>query len=489
MATVHVSCISLVRRPDRRRAIRDRVKPHLPNLTFFNAIDKEEPSAIAAVDESILPRVRVMPRAKRGAREAKAACIASHVALLRRCIKRNSFPHIVLEDDIAVANNEWGVKLPASFPTDGICLLGGLLNAVRVADMKAFHANGTADRIASRFKHGINEIDKRAYRVSSTAAYYVPNVSVANDFLSDLSRRKSLTHLDIEMHKSPSVAYLLFPSPFVSNIETAAQSDIITSQSMLFSSRYTRLPKRSIDPGIAPIVRRSSDAPFDIGRQPIVVITHVYRPAAHDQWRRVKWPHGRIVMLCDCDSDTAVKYVCDNLVVVTANREDTKRGLVHSIDKKTLAFKGFDTSILFASRQNVECAWFVEGDVAFDADAMSSMLTRHARRPDDLIGTGDSSRSDAWTYNRTMCRYACELRVGTLVSICRCSRRLLQEVVRLARKGTVCYIEKLLPSICVVKKWSFFQLKKGVDVDRRYSISPKKSSICRTARLPLHACK
>ena len=243
----YVSCISLRRRPDRRKAMLKNIKhpkhPHLPNLVFFDAIDKLVPRMIHAVDPTILPRVRVLPRAKPGAREAKAACIASHVALLKRAIARNEFPHIILEDDITVESPRVGVKLPkaSAFPKDSICLLGGLLNSVRVKDINAFHRNGTAARVSSQLRRGINRIDKSAYRVSSTAAYYVPNARVAADFLSDLSRRKHLTHLDIEMHHSPHVSYLLFPSPFRSDTTTAAQSDIITSQSMLFSSRYTRL--------------------------------------------------------------------------------------------------------------------------------------------------------------------------------------------------------------------------------------------------------
>lgn len=234
-----VTCISLKRRSDRRQQIRRNVVPHFPKLEFFNAVDKQHPETIP---RGILERVRVMPRAGADAKHGKAACIASHLAVLQRAIRRNLFPHIVIEDDVRVVARR--VRIP-SLPRNAITLLGGHLNPVRLSDVRRFHTSGIAQRLSNTLRPGVVRIDKSRYRISSAAAYFVPSADVAREFLEGLERKRSLTHFDIEMHDSPMVTHILFPSPFESDMSTARASDIINSQSIFFTSRYTRHPNQN----------------------------------------------------------------------------------------------------------------------------------------------------------------------------------------------------------------------------------------------------
>ena len=125
---LHVTCISLTFRTDRRDAIRHNVVTHLPQLVFFDAVDAMENH----LPFDMLTRMKVMPKAKEGAREKKTACWASHVQVLERAVAHGAFPHLVMEDDVCVPES-FDVPLD-DIPKDGVCFLTGKMNAAKVKD-------------------------------------------------------------------------------------------------------------------------------------------------------------------------------------------------------------------------------------------------------------------------------------------------------------------------------------------------------------------
>jgi len=231
---LHVTCISLTSRTDRRDAIRRNVASHLPQLVFFDAVDPEH------VPRDILQRMQVMPKAKEGSKERKSACWASHIRVLEEAVDANAFPHLVLEDDVCI---------PASFdvpldtlPTDGVSFLGGKMNAPKIKDFKEFErARRTCAITAAMTRNAANPLDKTTFRISSSSAYVVPTREVAHALLGYLYTKKHITHFDIDLFKCPAVTSMWFPSPFQSDRETARVSSILTSQTQLFTTEYTRM--------------------------------------------------------------------------------------------------------------------------------------------------------------------------------------------------------------------------------------------------------
>ena len=235
-ARPHVTCISLRRREDRRARMNATVRPHFPQMRFFDAVDAARPRDIP---REILSRMRVMPLAPETARHRKAAGWASHAAVLEGALRRNAFPHIVLEDDVEVAAT---ARVPyASLPRDAITMLAGRITAVHFKDMRRFNESGAPRRIAAALRRGVHRIDKGRYRLTSAAAYYVPTAEVARRFLEEARARRSLTHFDCELYDSSVVTHFWFPSPFRSDVATAGASDIMPSQSTLFDTDYTPL--------------------------------------------------------------------------------------------------------------------------------------------------------------------------------------------------------------------------------------------------------
>lgn len=191
--------------------------------------------------------MRVMPLASETARHRKAAGWSSHAAVLKNALKRNAFPHIIMEDDVELVAST--PRIPyASLPRDAITMLAGRITSVKFKDMKTFNEKGLPQRIARGLKRGVQRIDKRKYRLTSAAAYYVPSADVAKRFLEEAMSRKSLTHFDCELFDSTVVTHFFFPSPFQSDTSTASSSDIMPSQSTLFASDYTPLHRSTPSP-------------------------------------------------------------------------------------------------------------------------------------------------------------------------------------------------------------------------------------------------
>lgn len=233
-----VVCISLSHRHDRRDTIERCVQPHVPQLEFFDAVSP------STVPFDILSRMKVMPKAGPDAKARKAACFASHVAVLRRALDDGTFPLIVLEDDLIVPEAMLTNDEMKKLPNDSVCLLGGCLQSRTLSPdaLRAFRER--ASIITSQMTPGVNVIDKGVYRVSSSAAYFVPTSAVAHKLLDDLvyikpGTKGALTHYDIHLDQSSVVTTLWFPSPFESSDEAYA-SDIMTSQTAAFTREYLR---------------------------------------------------------------------------------------------------------------------------------------------------------------------------------------------------------------------------------------------------------
>ena len=212
------------------------IRPYFPQMRFFDAIDASDPRSIPS---EILSKMRVMPMAPETARYKKAAGWSSHATVLRNAIRRNAFPHIVLEDDIELTSTHPRAIPYATLPKDSITMLAGRITSVRFKDMKTFNERGYPQRIARKLRNGIQTIDKQKYRLTSAAAYYIPSADVARRFLEEALSRNSLTHFDCELFDSSVVTHLWFPSPFQSDTSTASSSDIMPSQSTFFASDYT----------------------------------------------------------------------------------------------------------------------------------------------------------------------------------------------------------------------------------------------------------
>ena len=234
VVSLHVTCISLTSRIDRRDHLRDEVTPHLPQLVVFDAIKPSE------ADDAIVARMKVMPKAKEGAREKKSACWNSHVSVLRGAIAANTFPHLIMEDDITIPSS-FDVPIDA-LPKDGVCFLAGKINAAKVKDFKEFEKAGRAKSIASTMaRDSANRLDKSVFRISSSAAYVVPTRKVAQSLLAYLETKNKITHYDIDLFECPVTTSMWYPSPFHSEKETAKTSDIMPSQSQFFTTDYTRM--------------------------------------------------------------------------------------------------------------------------------------------------------------------------------------------------------------------------------------------------------
>jgi len=234
VVSLHVTCISLTSRTDRRDAIFDNVIPHLPQLVFFDAITPSN------ADDTIVRRMRVMPKAKEGAREKKSACWNSHVSVLRGAIAANAFPHLIMEDDVTITAS-FDVAVDA-LPTDGVCFLAGKINAAKVKDFKEFERAGRPGAITSTMRRDcVNRLDKSVFRISSSAAYVVPTREVAQSLLEYLENKPHITHYDIDLCECPVTTSMWYPSPFESEKETARRSDIMTSQTQFFTTEYTRM--------------------------------------------------------------------------------------------------------------------------------------------------------------------------------------------------------------------------------------------------------
>lgn len=92
MDTIPILVINLERRPDRKRAMQERLGNH-PNVTFLKAIDMRDPNA---------PLMPVEPG--KNFKMGERACYASHVMAWKWVQSHPSSPAIILEDDAVL---EW----------------------------------------------------------------------------------------------------------------------------------------------------------------------------------------------------------------------------------------------------------------------------------------------------------------------------------------------------------------------------------------------
>lgn len=232
--------------------------------------------------------------------------------------------------------------------------------------------------------------------------------------------------------------------------------------------------------------RRAVMSSGTIGKQPIVLMTHNHSDKLATMWKNIPWPHGEKIVVCDCDRSVVEKFD-HNMIQVIVDHKHTESNMKTSLDQDRLKWKAVDTTILYLSSHDFQYAWMIENDVAFDPQTLADIMSKYVDSNYDFLAPGDTYRGDDWYWHQSKCNYACELRLGALVSFCRVSKRLVNECMRLARQNTSNYIEKLFPSVCQQNGWPMKQLADG-EYEPSYSIHPKSDEVCNNTKLPLHKC-
>lgn len=241
----YVTCISLHRRADRRREVERVMRPHFPHMNVFSAVDGSDPNVHIRGD--ITRRMNIMHTQRTPpidvAKRCKAACWMSHVTVIEDAIHNDAFPHLILEDDIEFENGTSDIAFD-NLPDDSVTFLTGLINDTRMSGCETFTRKRSADPIAARLHTGVNVIDKTRFRITSTSAYYVPTVHVAQQLVGYLNTLPRISHVDRDICDAPCSMHILFPSPFRTNMSLATTTDIIPSQTQLFTCRYVPVIRR-----------------------------------------------------------------------------------------------------------------------------------------------------------------------------------------------------------------------------------------------------
>ena len=225
----------------------------------------------------------------------------------------------------------------------------------------------------------------------------------------------------------------------------------------------------------------------EIGYQPIVLITHTYSPTLDKMWRQIRWKKGKKVVVCDCAREV-VQQFNRSMRHIIVDRDHTKRHLVHSMEQDHLQWKGWDSALVLLSHSSFEYAWMLENDVSFDPITLVEIMQKYSADKSDFIGgVGGMTRSNEWYWNFTNCNYECDARVGSLISFCRLSKRLVNECVALSQKGKNSYMEKMIPTVCMTNGWAIRTLDED-DFEAGYSIFLQTPEACRSTKRPLHKC-
>ena len=234
------------------------------------------------------------------------------------------------------------------------------------------------------------------------------------------------------------------------------------------------------------VVMSSNAIGGEIGHQPVLLVTHNHSNILADMWKNIPWPHGKKVVICDCDKSVVDKFD-DEMAKVIVDRKHTEASMKTSLDMYNLRWKAMDTTILYLSNQTFKYAWVIENDVAFDPQTLANVMSKYANSTYDFITPGSTRRKDTWYWNKAQCNYACELRLGGRVSFCRLSKRLVDECIRLTRQNTCSYIEKFIPSVCAKNGWEIKQFEKD-DIHPSYKLAANSDEMCNKTKLPLHKC-
>jgi len=173
-------------------------------------------------------------------RDGMIGCFAAHVKALITIQQRRLKNVIICEDDAIQVR-----ALPAlnKLKRDGVTLLAG---AVRTPgpwkqEDADFRTSGEALRIVRSFKPGSNIIDWERFRFTGSAAYFVPDSTVAQTILDRLSQSSDrITHWDVWLGKQELVKYLLYPNCFT---ERKGPSQIGTAAKNTSADRYLLWPE------------------------------------------------------------------------------------------------------------------------------------------------------------------------------------------------------------------------------------------------------
>ena len=227
----------------------------------------------------------------------------------------------------------------------------------------------------------------------------------------------------------------------------------------------------------------------NIGNQPIVLVTHIHSNKLESMWKDIPWSHGEKIVVCDCDRSIVEKFD-DSMIQIIVDRKHSQKHMKFSLDQSHLQFKAWDTTISYLARRYFQYAWIIENDVAFDPQVLSKVMSTHIDKNYDFVGgAGDGmNRTKNWYWHKKKCKYACDLELGSLVSFCRVSKRLIDKCLELSQKNSACYLEKLFPSICHKHGWSMKTLVIGEEFEKGFSTEGKSKEACKSTKLPLHKC-
>lgn len=215
-------------------------------MAVFDAVDGSD--ATAPIRNDILSRMKIMHTQRTPAidvaRRCKAAAWMSHVTVVEEAVRQDAFPHLILEDDVEVVDRVDFDRIFVELPTTSITFLTGLINDPCMGKCDQFTRKRKADAIAARFDGGVHAVDKHTFRITSTSAYFIPSGNVARQLLLELSAISAISHIDRDIFNASCTTHMLFPSPFRSCIALATTTDIIPSQTQLFTDRYVPVARR-----------------------------------------------------------------------------------------------------------------------------------------------------------------------------------------------------------------------------------------------------
>ena len=132
---------------------------------------------------------------------SKLGCISAHKNALLMITNNNTKNNIILEEDFNLNN-----KLPN--PPEMSCYLGGWIVSLKMKDInKKIKINN--------LKNGINNINYENFRILTTHAYYIKNVTEATLLLIDILTKNKIKNYDIYLSDNKIINNYYYPEIFI----------------------------------------------------------------------------------------------------------------------------------------------------------------------------------------------------------------------------------------------------------------------------------
>jgi hypothetical protein len=132
---------------------------------------------------------------------SKLGCISAHKNALLMITNNNTKNNIILEEDFNLNN-----KLPN--PPKISCYLGGWIVSLKMKDInKKIKINN--------LKNGINNINYENFRILTTHAYYIKNVTEATLLLIDILTKNKIKNYDIYLSDNKIINNYYYPEIFI----------------------------------------------------------------------------------------------------------------------------------------------------------------------------------------------------------------------------------------------------------------------------------